>query len=236
MKKIVTALLLCVAAGTAGAQTFQGDYANEIEVRGGYMFFGTPHNAQYTGTNNNSAGIYGVNYYRNLNDNWQVGLEAMSTKWDATGTQQVTGLYGEDFGQQTTKYVYAKNAFTFMASINRTMQHYTEFNFLRSSFYYGVSGGLAFTNNDGLMTYSNAGGSTSSESRYLSEYHYEQGRGFVVGIQGGFNIYVGNHFGFNIEAAPRFTKIYTDNSYLTGANNRYSLFYFPFTAGLRFRF
>jgi hypothetical protein len=48
--------------------------------------------------------------------------------------------------------------------------------------------------------------------------------------------YTRTHFGFNVEAAPRFSHLNTVDTRAGGRNGPYDLFTFPFSVGVRYRF
>jgi hypothetical protein len=89
--------------------------------------------------------------------------------------------------------------------------------------------------NDAEIVYSKVNPNTPVEYTFASEYHFEPGYGYVVGLQLGYTYFVGQHLGFNLDFAPKVTWVNTNDSRYGSANNEYTLIYFPTTVGIHYR-
>ena len=90
--------------------------------------------------------------------------------------------------------------------------------------------------NDGNTIYSQFNNLRGDEYKYMSEYHYEPGAGYIVGAQVGMEWYTAGALGMNAEFAPRFAHVNTVDNRGGNRNGPYNLFMFPFSVGLRYRF
>ena len=236
MKKIFYSLLACLASFSAFAQPSQPDHWNEISINGGGSFFTIPQGTLYKGEEAKITYAAGLSYQHYITPQWSLGLEGMMTEWKNNSSTIVNGSFDTVYGRQPLGLTYADRAYGFTLKLNRVVPQYNQWHYLRANFYYGVSAGVQFTESDGLLTYAQVDNQNGRDRKYVSDFHYEPAMGWVAGVQLGYIYYLNDYFGLNIEGSARFTKLYNNDIRYDKASNSYTLFYFPVTAGIRFRF
>lgn len=235
--------ILFLAAMTVGcslgayAQNPYPDLHNDIGIGGGVSFMTLPRGTAYTGTDANVSCYGHLTYTRYIDYRFSVGIEAGLTHWETSGSQPITGMENSYAGSATTKYLFADRAMNFLLRFNRMHWQTDQFNFQRSYFYYGVAAGVQYTSaQDKQLQFAQLNNKRGPENRYISQYNYQGGIGYVAGLQVGYTYFFGKTFGLNIEAAPRFTYVFTEDYQQRHQNDAYHLFYVPVSAGFKLRF
>ena len=212
------------------------DFRWELGVRAGVSTTSLPTgpDVYYTGTKSSWNGNYAANIQYNITDKWQAGIDMSWSNWSTSGSWMQSGTNGQLAKPVTVTFVLAQPSVSFMGRFNRLIPFrdaYTEYN--KANIYYGIALGMQTANNDANSAYN-----TLSEpgSNNNSSYHYGSGIGYSAGVQIGFDYYIWPNLGINIEAAAREAYIWTNDSRLNGMNSEYNIFYFPITAGIKYRF
>lgn len=230
----VTALFLSVSSFAQYATP--PDYFREVGLHVGVAPFSKPGLTKYAGTKVNLPITYSANFYYNFTERFQAGLDLGMTRWEGSEELQHAGIFGAPSEVRKTTYLFADKAWNLTARANWVFPMYDDWRINRSNFYVGLAAGAVFTVNDGSVSYGALNDATGERNRYVSQYNYASGTGFVVGGQIGYNYYFSNHLGFNIEAAPRYTHVYTVDARYNRANSDFDLWSYPVTVGLKFRF
>lgn len=237
MKKLSLALLFLSLAYVAKAQYPEPDFFNEIGIGYGVSFMTQPKLPNYVGTETKTASYATLNYTHYIGYDFSVGLEVGRTHWETSGTQTLAGPENSTIGDIGTTYIFADRALSFLLRFNKVGWHFDDLSFQRSNYYYGVSGGMVFTNQpEEQLIYSQYNGQAGNQNQYISQYNFQSGIGYVVGLQVGYNYFVGRHFGFNADFSPRFMHLFTEDYNQAHQNDQYRLFNFPVTVGIKFRF
>lgn len=232
----ISAIAAC-SSMSALAQNPIPDFHNEIGIGGGVSLMTLPKGTAYTGTDANVSYYGQLMYTRYVTNQFSVGIEAGLTHWETSGSMPLTGMNNEAAGVATTKYLFADRAMNFVVRFNRMHWNTDQFNFQRSYFYYGAALGLLYTNaQENQLQYAQLNGKKGNENRYIEQYNYQNGIGYVAGVQVGYTYFLGRTLGLNIEAAPRFTYVFTEDYNQLHQNDAYHLFYIPVSVGLKFRF
>lgn len=228
MKLRILTVAALLAATAAQAQI------TEIGLNGGIGTTTLPRKTAYQGNEMTFNPNYGLRVHYNINEYWQVGVDANMTKWYTNGLATVNGPDGQLFDNQPVTYLLGEQVTSIVAQGNHMHPHYdiTELN--DGNFYYGVSAGVIFTTNDGELTKTEL--QKDPAYSYVSEYHYQPGRGWTAGVQVGYSFWFGNTVGVNIEFAPRYCAVYSIDPRYGRKNEDYTLITLPVSAGLRFRF
>lgn len=233
---VITAIAACSSMSVL-AQNPYPDLHNEVGIGGGVSLMTLPKGVAYTGTEAKISYYGQLMYTRYIDTRFNVGIEAGVTHWETAGNMPLTATNNVAAGSAATKYLFADRALNFVLRFNRMHWQTDQFNFQRSYFYYGVALGLVYTNaQDKQLQYAQLNGKKGSENRYISQYNYQSGIGYVAGLQLGYTYFLGKTVGLNIEAAPRFTYVFTEDYQQVHQNDAYHLLYFPFSVGLKFRF
>lgn len=232
-------MILAAAAAlfslTAVAQE-QPDYYREFGLHAGIAPFSKPNNVLYTGSKNKLPYVVNANLYYNFNEHIQAGLDVGMTHWEAEGSYNVDGSFGQPAGSRDIKYLYADRAWNVCARFNYLVPTYDEYHINRANFYFGVAAGAIFTVNDKGNTYMQYLNQVGEEYRYVSQYNYDFGVGYTFGVQIGYSYYFGNHFGINVETAPRFNYVNIVDHRNGSASGHLQTLSYPVTVGLKFRF
>lgn len=239
MKKRLLLLLAIVCAGNAFAQNYAPDYRFSIGLYGGIAptsnLMGDL--TDYTNEHKNLPSIIGIVGHYNITDRLQVGLDINThSEWSSKGTVTIMGQDGQQLGDADVKYLAADRVWTTTGRVNWMMPMYDNLRNNRSNFYYGLAAGGIFTVNDGANIYSQFDETRGENNKYVSEYHFEPGAGYILGAQVGMEWYSRTHWGFNVEFAPRFAHINVVDSRAGNRNGPYDVFSFPLTVGVRYRF
>jgi hypothetical protein len=227
-----------ISAGTAAAQGFGPEYPLNVGIYAGIA----PTTKLFTlsdySSNEKSLPFQlGVIGHYTFSERFQVGLDVnMNTRWSAKDQTTLQGPDGKELGSVGVRYLYADRVWTTTARANFLVPVYDGMKNVRSNFYYGIAFGGIYTVNDGRNVWTQFDGRRSEEYRYISEYHMTAGAGYILGFQLGMEWYTRTHFGFSLEAAPRFAHINTVDNRGGSRNGPYNTFIFPFTAGIRYRF
>jgi hypothetical protein len=159
------------------------------------------------------------------------------TSWQRSDNWQLTGPNNENLGVKNVRYVAARDAVSFALHFNHTIPFYSQHEVLaKALFYFGAAAGPVIVGNDGNVSYSKANPNTPSEFIYTSAYHFESGFGFMLGGQVGFNYYLSERVGINVQVAPSIAWVQTNDSRMNGANNQFHINYCSRTIGIRYRF
>lgn len=227
-----------LSAGTAAAQGFGPEYPINVGIYGGISPFTKLSGiTDYSGKEKSLPSHFGVIGHYTFSERFQVGLDInTSSEWSAKGQQKLQGLDGAELGTVGVRYLYAERTWSTTARANFLVPIYDNMKNVRSNFYYGIAFGSIFTVNDGRNRWSQFDQKRPEEFRYVSEYHLTQAAGYTFGFQLGMEWYTRTHFGFNIEAAPRFAHLNTVDNRGGSRNGPYNTFIFPFSAGIRYRF
>ncbi len=227
-----------LSAGAAAAQGFGAEYPMNVGIYGGISPITKLYKlTDYSGDEKALPSHWGVIGHYTFNERFQVGLDInMSSEWSAKGQTTLQGLDGSTLGQVGTRYVYATRVWSTTARANFLVPMYDNMKNVRSNFYYGIAFGGIFTVNDGRNIWAQFNQQRPEEYRYISEYHLTPAAGYTFGFQLGMEWYTRTHFGFNVEAAPRFAHLNTVDNRGGSRNGPYDTFIFPFSAGIRYRF
>lgn len=232
-------LFFIAIAGTlsAKAQSPYPDLQNDIGFGAGISLMTLPQGTAYTGTDAKHSYYGQIMYTRYIDYRFNVGIEAGLTHWETTGSMPYTGLENASRGTAETKYLFADRALNFVLRFNKMHWQTDQFNYQRSYFYYGIAAGLVYTNaQEKQLEFGQLNGRRGNENRYISQYNYQGGIGYVAGLQVGYTYFFGNTVGLNVEAAPRFTYVFTEDYQQLHQNDAYHLIYIPVSVGLKFRF
>ena len=224
------------AAFTASAQPEAADYTSEVTLSGGIAPATVPFKTYYRGGDMRLPYYASLNYHYNLNEAFQLGIAVGMTEWQSSDDQHINTITNPNLASQRITYVYAERAFDVTARANWVIPTYNGAHQNSANFYVGVAAGAVFTLNNYGTQYAQAGDRQGPEFKYLRQYNYNSGTGFVGGIQAGFTKYLTMGLGLNVEVAPRYAYIKTINADLEANNENFGLLYFPVTIGLRVRF
>lgn len=231
MKRFLLTAAAAFFAGVASAQSF------EIGLNAGMSTNTKPEMPQYKGMQNVWNPAYAANFYYNFTDRWQLGFNLGLAKWQTKADWAITGNFDDSLGNQEVNFIMADPAVTLAAQFNHVIPFYERYeDYVKASIYVGVAAGAVFTANDGRTVYNRVNPNTPVEYTYMSEFHFERGYGYMLGIQIGFNYYFGEHWGLNLDAAPRYASVKTVDPRFNHQNDEYNLFYIPTTIGVRYRF
>lgn len=230
MRSLFTALgLFCFM--TASAQKY------EAGLSGGVSNTSRIKESLYSGNKGTWTYAAGINFHLNIDPHWQAGIEAGMTRWERTDEWALYGSNNQSLGTKEVNYIFAERALSLTLRLNYVLPFYNRYeDFIRSSFYGGISLGGVATGNEGKIEYSRANPNTPAEYRYVSKFQYESGYGTVLGLQVGYNYFFSKLLGLNLEFAPKMAWVKTVDSKYGYANDTYNILYFPATVGLRFRF
>ena len=230
MKSLVTFLGLCCFF-SASAQKY------EIGVVGGVSNTSRVKESLYSGDEGKWTYATGINFHLNITPHFQAGIEAGMTSWERSTDWALDGYNNQSLGTKEVNYIFADRALSLAFRVNYVLPFYTRYeDFVRSSFYAGVSFGGVATGSEGNIEYSRANPNTPAEYRYVSKFQYESGYGTVLGLQAGYTYFFSKALGVNIEFAPKMAWVKTADAKYGYANDTYNVLYFPATLGLRFRF
>lgn len=231
MKSLLIIAAISIMSGSVYAQSF------EVGVNGGVSTTAKPHQSLYQGDDNVWNYAADVNVHYNISERWQTGLSIGLTKWERTGEWPLTGTSGTDLGSEDVKFIFAERAVSFAFQLNHVIPFYEQYeDFVRSHLYFGIAAGAVVLGNDGTIQYSKVNPNTPVEYTYTSEFHFENGYGFLLGAQLGYTYYFGEHLGINLEVAPKVAWVKTNDARYAGANNVFNIIYFPTTIGVHYRF
>lgn len=237
--RLLLAAALVFSSGIASAQwSNEPDYRFNVGINGGIAPTTRVYReVDYSADEKSLPNMFGVVGNYNFTDQFQMGLLVNThSEWSALGTTTLYGLDGKMLGQPGVRYVYSERTWTVEARVNAVVPIYDQMRNLRSAFYYGIGVGALFTVNDGRTVYNQFNGGIGEEYRFVSEYHYEPGAGYTIGLQAGMDWWISDRFGINVEVAPRFNHINLVDNRAAGRNGPFDVFNFPMSAGLRYRF
>jgi len=231
MKSLLLIAVASVFSLNAMAQRF------ELGINGGMSTTTRPEGALYQGEHNEWTPAGSLSFHYNFHERWQAGLSIGVTSWKRTGQWPLTGAMEDSLGTEEISFTMAKSAVTFAFQLNHVIPFYQDYeDFVKQQIYFGVAAGPVIVANDGEVTTSRVNPNTPFEYSYTSGFNFQPGYGFMVGAQVGYTYYLGEHFGINVDIAPRIAWVETVDPRLGEANNQYSVMYFPTTIGLRYRF
>ncbi|MEI8278685.1 MAG: hypothetical protein WCG87_02910 [Bacteroidota bacterium] len=232
MRLILLTAIALLTTGTVFAQ-YVPEYRSELGFNSGLTTITTPSNTNYTGRTSVWNNYSSLRFSYGVSDHYLMSFEMGATSWTTRDKWPITGRDNANYGIKEVKYVFGKPALSFMIHTNRVVPFYSRYReMVRSQFYFGLSGGLMVTVNDGQNT---IGYNTQDSSTYTKEFHYDSGIGYVVGFQLGYSYFVTRHFGFNIEGTARYANVNTADRRYGSINEKFDLTYFPVTLGLRYR-
>lgn len=230
MKSLFTVLGLFCSL-TASAQKY------EFGLSGGVSNTSRVKESLYSGDKGKWTYAAGINFHYNISPRLQAGLEAGMTHWERTGAWTLYANNNQSLGTKEVTFLFAERALSLAVRLNYVVPLYNLYeDFVRSSFYGGISLGGVATGNEGKIEYSKSNPNTPAEYRYVSRFQYESGYGTVLGLQVGYNYFFSKLLGMNIEFAPKMAWVKTVDAKYGYANDTYNILYFPATIGLRFRF
>lgn len=228
---------LLAVAGLLVFSTTQAQTKYEVGLNGGVSVNTIPKRAAYNGEKTVWNKAAGASFNKNLNERWQVGVNAGLTSWATTKNTIIIGNNGDSLNTENVKYVQAERAVSFAFHLNHVIPFVRAYDdFAWSKLYIGISAGGVATGGDGKITYSKVKANTPVEYTYASEFHFESGYGYLLGCQIGYTYYFGDHLGINLEIAPRVAWVKTVDPRYGNANNDFNLAYFPSTIGVHYRF
>jgi hypothetical protein len=228
-------ILVFVAATLLSTSLWAQKY--EIGLNGGISTTTRPHRSLYQGADNVWNYAVGANFHYNIMERIQMGVNVDMTKWERKDQWPLVSANSTDLGTQEVKYQLAKRAVSFTLQLNYVLPFYQQYEeFVRSQLYIGVAAGGVMIGNDAEVVYSKVNPRTPVEYTYASEYHFEPGYGYILGMQIGYTYFISERIGINLDFAPKVTWAKLNDSRYGGANNEYTLIYFPTTIGLHYRF
>jgi hypothetical protein len=232
MRRILLITIALLTTGSVFAQ-YVPEYRAEIGINTGLATTSLPSNTEYSGKKASWNNYTSLRCSYAISDYYQLVFEAGVTQWMTRDKWSIDGVDNNNIGLKEVKYVFGKPALSFLVHANRIVPFYSRYReMVRSQFNVGVCGGLAMTVVDG----NNVNGySTPDSMTYVKEFHYEAGRGIVIGAQIGYTYYVKRHFGINIEGSARYCNMVTQDRRYGGLNKNYDLVCFPVTLGVRYR-
>ena len=193
----------------------------------------------YTGSRTTVVPDYSVCVQYAFAPNWHVMLDIGARKWQTTGTWQEPYTFGSSLKAQDVSFLYAKSAITESIKFNYAIPFYSGYNsFNRANLTFGVELGLVTSVNDGSVGYSKYNAQPDSSYKYLSSYHYGFGIGYSVGAQVAYTYYFLPRWGVTAEVAARYVDVganVTNGVNYMHNENRYHMFFFPETFGVRYR-
>jgi len=220
MRPLLLTAIAILTAGSLHAQLYEGG------IGYGTGYAGTPQGipSQYQGSSSSKNPSFIGMFHYNISDLWQVGGSIDGAKWVRTGNWNSIG------GSITpATYTIADPALSFCARFNRIFPFYSEVNpeMIKSYLYIGASVGMVFTSNDGQQNISSDG---------HVNYDLENGKGYTIGVQGGYVYYFRKHLGLYAEVAPRYANITTSDARDNHSLESFHLTYYSLTIGVRYRF
>lgn len=225
MKSLLLATIALLTAGSLQAQMF------EATIGGGVSTVGKPKGLPgvYQGSKSVISPSVTAQFNYNVNDYWQIGGsingEEMMRKGDWTNTSPF-GLPGVN---KNVNFVIADPAISFNVRVNRMIPFYSSYipDLVQSAIYFGVSAGAIFTANDGRTI-------LSSDS-YVKQFDLENGKGYTIGIHGGYTYYYKRHLAVFGELEPMFAQVYTSDARDAHALEQYHMIFFHANIGVRYR-
>ncbi len=209
----------------------------ELGLTGGVSSTSRVKESLYSGDKGKWTYAAGINFHYNINPHFQAGLEAGMTRWERTGEWSLNASNNQSLGNKEVTYLFAERALSLALRLNYVVPIYRAYDdFIRSSFYGGVTLGGVATGNEGKIEYAKGNPNTPAEYRYVTKFQYESGYGTLLGLQIGYNYYFSKLLGVNLEFAPKMAWVKTVDAKYGAANDTYNILYFPATIGLRFRF
>ena len=171
-----------------------------------------------------------------LSPHFQLGAAFSVTKWTTNSDVALLADNGTSLGTQSVKYVVANPAITAGLEFNYLCPFEPRYaDFVRGELYVGVAFGGVGTGGDGNNVLSRANERTPREYVYRSEFHYQGGYGYYTGLQVGYSYYFSERIGIDANVAGRWASMKTKDGRYQGRNERYDLFWFPVTIGIKFR-
>jgi hypothetical protein len=235
MKQFLLATLALLISSTMYAQYVPENKA-EVGVNCGWDGMSLPNVSSismYSGKQATSQMYYSVRGSYDFTQHLQAGMDIGMTQWETSDKWFNVGADGHSYGNTNVRYVFGNPTFNFMLSCNYFVPFYSRYReMIRSKFYCGVTAGLAIATNDGE---NKLGINPADSSVFTHEYHYQSGKGMVMGAQVGYIYYVSQHVGLNIDAAARFADMSTIDPRYGTRTDKYNLWYFPVTFGIHYR-
>jgi hypothetical protein len=175
-----------------------------------------------------------------INPHWHVNFNLGWRKWESYGTWSQPYTYGTQLKPQEVTFGLGKPAISAVAQFNYVIPFYSEYHVLnRANLYFGGTLGLVNTVSDGSTGFSRYNNEPDSSYRYVSNYNYASGVGYMVGVQVGYTYYFLRRWGVNVELGARYANVSTgttNNSSDNHGTTNYGVLFFPETVGLRYRF
>lgn len=216
MKKILCSLLLLPVFASAQKM--------EVIAGGGFSTNSKPSNNMYYKGNRNTynyAATLKVLY--NLDNNVQIGLDAIVNELSRRSDLAYVGFRGEDLvGGDDKKLVFSKVTTSVCAVLNKKLV------FGSSNIYGGVGGGFVIGRNN--------------SSQYADDESYKApdgGFGLAVTAQVGYNYNISSRWALNVQAAMRYYELnYNAEAPVVQPSTylNYRVLAYPVTAGLAYKF
>jgi hypothetical protein len=225
MKSLLLAAIALVTAGGVQAQMFEGS------IGGGISTVGKPKGlpSVYQGSKSVVNPSVTAQFHYNLSDYWQIGGSISSQEMTRTGNWSNTSPFGQPSVNKNVTFVIANPAISFNVRVNRMIPFYSSYNpeLVQSAIYFGASAGAIFTSNDGKTI-------TSSDG-YVKDFDLENGKGYTIGIHGGYTYYYKRHIAVFGELEPMFAQVYTSDARDAHNLEQYHMIYLNVNIGLRYR-
>lgn len=171
-----------------------------------------------------------------VSDRWQMGGSLAMSRWSTTSDVSLFSESGRSLGSQKTSFVLAQRAFSIGVEFNHvipTAPMYADF--IPGEIYFGVSAGALFTGGEPGADYASVNPRSPRSYTYRSELRYGGGDGFFFGGQAGYSYYFTNRFGIDVNVAARWAAVQTVDSRYGGRNERFDIFWFPSSVGIKLR-
>lgn len=225
MKSLLLATIALLTAGSLQAQMF------EATLGGGISTVGKPKGLPgvYQGTKSVISPSVTAQFNYNINDYWQIGGAINGEEMKRTGDWTNTQPFGQPGVNKNVNFVVADPAISFNVRVNRIIPFYSPYipDLVQSAVYFGASIGAIFTANDG--------GEFLNAESYVKQFDLENGKGYTIGIHGGYTYYYKRHLAVFGEIEPMFAQVYTSDSRDAHALEQYHMIYFHANIGVRYR-
>jgi hypothetical protein len=239
MKSFLLTAATCLAfAGGTFAQNLPPEYRWEVGANGGYSTITRPTGppAVYSGNSTSVVKDYSLRASYYFNWHWMMSLDIGNRRWESFGEWKLDDRYGKPLKPFKMKFLIADHAITTSVQMNYVIPFYSQFRtFNRANLYFGVHAGLVNTINDGSRGYSKYNTGTDSNYNYVSDFHYNSGSGYTLGLQTGFIYYIVPRFGVMAELAVRYARVNTIGDHWAEPTSTYGVMHFPQTIGIRYR-
>jgi hypothetical protein len=231
MKRLL--LLLISGLGVSAAVTAQPVH---LGLSGGVSRNTVPTRAFDRGDHGTLNYTSALSLHYNINEHWKVGGVFGLTKWRTLADVDLVADNGTVLGNEEVTYLVAERAFTLGAELNYVIPIVPQYaDYTTGELYIGISAGGVGTGGDGENVLDRINPRTPRELVYRSEFHYASGYGYFVGAQVGYTHYFSRRIGVDLNLAGRWTAVQTTDPRYGGRNERYDMFWYPATIGIKVR-